>query len=291
MKTSTSSPIPETAALTLVLGGTGKTGHRVAQRLEERGRPFRLGSRACSPTFDWAEPGTWDPALDGVDAVYLSYAPDLAVPGAPGTIEAFVRRARSRGVRRVVLLSGRGEPVARHCEEIVERSGLSWTVIRASWFDQNFSEGAFVDMVLSGVVALPAGDVREPFVDVDDIADVAVAALVEDGHDGEIYEVTGPDALTFAEAVAEIASASHRDILYQQIPHADFTAGIARAGAPGDIAWLLDYLFSSVLDGRNSRACNGVQRALGREPKSFRDYARRTAAAGVWTDASAVRAA
>ena len=181
-----------------------------------------------------------------------------------------------------MLLSGRGEEEAQLCERVVQDAGVEWTIVRASWFNQNFSEGEFLGMIMDGVITLPAADIPEPFVDVDDIADVAVAALTEDGHNGEIYEVTGPRMLTFAEVAKEISAAAGRKIQYIQIPREAFAAGIAESGAPEDIAWLLDYLFSTVLDGRNAYVCDGVQRALGREPTDFTEYARRIAASGVW---------
>ena len=268
--------------LTLVLGGTGKTGRRVVERLASRGVPTRVGSRSADPSFDWNEQSTWDAALDGVTAAYVSYVPDLAIPGATDAVGSFVERAVEHGVRRLVLLSGRGEEEAQECERIIQRPDIEWTVVRCSWFCQNFSEGEFLDMVLAGEITLPAGEVGEPFVDADDIADVAVAALTEEGHTGQIYELTGPRCLTFAEAVEEIASATGREIRYIQIPHEAFAAGIAESGAPDDIAWLLDYLFSTVLDGRNAYICDGVQRALSREPRDFADYAREAAATGVW---------
>jgi uncharacterized protein YbjT (DUF2867 family) len=271
-----------TEGLTLVLGGTGKTGRRVVERLAHRRVPTRVASRSANPSFDWNDQSSWDAVLDGVTAAYVSYAPDLAIPGATDSIRAFVERAVEKGVQRLVLLSGRGEVEAQLCESIVQDAGIEWTVVRASWFNQNFSEGEFLDMVLAGAITLPAGGVPEPFVDVDDIADVAVAALHEDGHDGQIYELTGPRCLTFSEAVGEIASATGREIQYIQIPHEAFAAGIAESGAPDDIAWLLDYLFSTVLDGRNAHVCDGLQRALGREPTDFAEYARRIAATGVW---------
>jgi uncharacterized protein YbjT (DUF2867 family) len=272
----------QSKGLTLVLGGTGKTGRRIVERLANRGFPTRVASRAAHPTFDWNEQSTWDAVLEEVTAVYLSYAPDLAIPGATNSIQAFVKKAVEHGVQRLVLLSGRGEEEAQLCERIVRDAGIEWTVVRASWFNQNFSEGEFLDMILNGEITLPAGDVPEPFVDADDIADVAVAALTEDGHTGEIYELTGPRMLTFAEAVDEIARASGREIRYIQIPPEAFAAGIAESGAPADIAWLLDYLFSTVLDGRNAYICDGVQCALGREPTDFAEYAQRTASTGVW---------
>jgi uncharacterized protein YbjT (DUF2867 family) len=186
----------------------------------------------------------------------------------------------------LVLLSGRGEEEAQACELIIQRPEIEWSVVRCSWFSQNFSEGEFVDMVLAGEIALPAGDVGEPFVDVDDIADVAVAALSEDGHAGQVYELTGPRLLTFAEAVDEISEAAGRAIQYIQIPHDAFAAGIAEAGLPEDTAWLLNYLFSTVLDGRNASLGDGVQKALGREPRDFADFCRAAATSGVWNPPS-----
>ncbi|MEE4209892.1 MAG: NAD(P)H-binding protein [Parvularcula sp.] len=267
---------------TLVLGGTGKTGRRVAERLKAQGRDVRIGSRAAIPSFDWDNEAGWDACLDGAAAVYITYSPDLAMPGAADAIEALVHRSRRKGVGKLVLLSGRGEREAQACERIVQGAGLDWTIVRASWFNQNFSEGAFIDMVLSGAITLPAGHTPEPFVDVDDIADVVTAALTEDRHNGQIYEVTGPRLMTFADVAEDLSRATGRDIAYVDVPHDAFMAGIASSGAPEEVAWMLDYLFSTVLDGRNAHITDGVERALGRPPKDFTDYARQTAASGVW---------
>ncbi|MFE9325796.1 NAD(P)H-binding protein [Nocardia sp. NPDC052278] len=272
--------------LILVTGGTGKTGRRVATRLRQAGHPIRIGSRAAEIPFDWADRSTWTPALFGVDAVYIAFQPDLAVPGAPETIRAFTNAAKVNGVRKLVLLSGRGEPEAVACEQIVQGSGPDWTIVRCSFFAQNFSEGAFLEYVLTGEVALPNGDVPEPFVHADDIADVAVAALTEDGHSGELYELTGPRSLTFSEAVAEIASATGREVAFIPISRTDFVAALTEYQVPADVVSLLDYLFGTILDGRNSKTADGVQRALGRAPKDFRDYADETAATGIWNISS-----
>jgi uncharacterized protein YbjT (DUF2867 family) len=277
--------------ITLVLGGTGKVGRRIVEQLASRGIPTRAASRSATPAFDWDDHGTWDAAFDNVSAAFISFAPDLAVPGAPETIRALVDKAVTNGVKRLVLLSGRGEEEAQRCENIVLNSSIDSTIVRASWFDQNFSEGEFLDMVLTGAVTLPAGDVAEPFIDVNDIADVAVAALTEDGHAGQVYEVTGPRLMTFTQAVAEIARASGREVQYIQIPREAFMAGVAESGAPDDMAWLLDYLFTTVLDGRNAYLCDGVQRALGREPTDFAEYARRVADSGAWNTSSAHQSA
>jgi uncharacterized protein YbjT (DUF2867 family) len=272
--------------ITLVLGGTGKTGRRVAERLRALGRRIRVGARSSSPRFDWNDQGTWPSALVDVTAVYIAFAPDLAVPGATETIRAFTELAVNAGVQRLVLLSGRGEEEARACEHIVQEAGVPWTIIRAGWFSQNFSEGAFLDMVKAGIIALPAGPVPEPFIDADDIADVATAALTEAGHEYEVYEVTGPRLLTFADVAREISQASGREVRFVQIDQGAFNRAICESGADAEYAWLLNYLFGTVLDGRNACLCDGVQRALGRAPKDFADFCRATAASGSWSQAA-----
>lgn len=268
--------------ITLVIGGTGKTGKRVADRLIQKGHKVRIGSRSTAPAFDWDDEAGWDAALDGVSNIYITYSPDLAMPGATDAISALVWRAKLQGAKRLVLLSGRGEKEAQACEQIVQGSGLEWTIVRASWFNQNFSEGAFIDMVLSGTITLPAGDTPEPFVDVDDIADVAAAALVEDGHHGKVYEVTGPRLMSMVDIAADLSAAIGRKIEFVDVPHDAFIDGLAGSGVPKDVVWMLDYLFSTVLDGRNAHLTDGVERALGRLPKDFADYARDVAATGVW---------
>ena len=275
---------------TLVLGGTGKTGRRVAERLFAQGVPTRIGSRSGRPGFDWEDRSTWAPVLQGVRSAYISYYPDLAIPGAAETVGSFAELAVQRGVRRLVLLAGRGEPDAEAAEEAVRTSGAELTVLRATWFAQNFSEDYWRDSILSGEVALPAGQVPEPFVDVDDIADVAVAALTDERHIGALYELTGPRLLTFADAVDEIARATGRELHYVPVSLEDFAAAAAAQGVAPEMIELLTYLFSEVLDGRNAHLADGVRRALGREPRDFSDYARDAAASGAW-DPGSIRAA
>lgn len=267
---------------TLVLGGTGKTGRRVAERLTARGLPLRIGSRSGEPPFDWQDQATWAPTLRNVGAVYLTYYPDLAVPGAVDAIRSFVELATASGIQRLVLLSGRGEEEAQRAEQVLQDSGADWTILRCSWFSQNFSENYLRDPVVSGEVVLPVGDVGEPFVDADDIADVAVAALTEDRHVGQLYELTGPRLLTFAEAVGEIARATGREIRYVQVSPDQYASALEEIDLPAEFVWLVNYLFTTVLDGRNAHLTDGVQRALGREPRDFTDYARDAANAGVW---------
>ncbi|MFE4330413.1 MULTISPECIES: NmrA family transcriptional regulator [unclassified Streptomyces] len=268
----------------LVTSGTGKTGRRVVERLAARGVPVRAGSRSGEVRFDWADESGWAPALRGADAAYVTYYPDLAAPGAPEAMAAFGRIAAENGVRRLVLLSGRGEPQAVAAEESLRSSaaGAELTVVRSAFFAQNFSEGAMLDGVLGGEVVFPAGGTAEPFVDVDDLADVVVAALTEDGHAGAVHELTGPRLLTFDEVVSEIASATGRAVRYLPVSGAKYAQMLERYGVPGPEAGFLAGLFTMLLDGHNATVTEGVKQVLGRDPKDFGAFARAAAQAGAW---------
>ena len=279
---------PTTQQPTLVLGGTGKTGRRIVQRLQAAGRPVRVGTPSATPPFDWTDEATWPAALDGVGSVYVTYYPDLAVPGAAEAVAAFADLAVARGVRRLVLLSGRGEAGARRGEQALQQSGADWTIVRSAFMAQNFSESFFLEPVRAAEVAFPAAeDLAEPFIDADDIADVAVAALTGDGHVGQLYEVTGPRLLGWAQAVAEIAAAAGRPIRYLPVSLEEYASLLIENQVPADYVKMLTDVFTEVLDGRNAYLSDGVRRALGREPRDFADYARAAAATGVWSDPAA----
>jgi uncharacterized protein YbjT (DUF2867 family) len=274
----------DNAQTTLVVGGTGTTGRRVAARLTALGRPVRIGTRSSSPRFDWDDADTWAPALDGVSAAYLTYSPDLGMPEAAGRIRRFAELARSFGVRRLVLLAGRGQHGHAPAERAVQESGMEWTVVRSSWFAQNFSEGFLADLVADGTVAVPAGDSVAPFVDVDDLADVVVAALTEDGHDGEVYELTGPRLLGFADAVAEISRARGADVVYVPVAEADYAAALAAEGTPAALTEVLREVFAELRAGDSASTTDDVERVLGRPPRDFAAFA--ATAGGAWSSAA-----
>ncbi|NKY96960.1 SDR family oxidoreductase [Nocardiopsis alborubida] len=266
----------------LVTGGTGMTGRRVTRLLRERGTDVRVGSRSGEPRFDWHEPATWDAVLEGATSVYLCYHPDLAFPGASETVAAFASRAARNGVRRAVLLSGRGEEGAERAEHAVRAVFPGLTVLRCSVFAQDFSESFLLGPVLEGTVALPVPDVSEPFVDLDDVAEIAARALTEDGHGGELYELTGPRSLTFTEATRLIGEAAGYPVACRCVPPQDFVAGAVAAGLPAEVAHGLTELFGEILDGRNAEPADGVEKALGRPAADFTGYVRRAGASGVW---------
>jgi len=241
----------------------------------------RAASRSGETCFDWQDEETWAPALAGVDAVYITYYPDLAFPGAADTVGAFADLAVRNGVRRLVLLSGRGEEGARRAEVRVETSGADWTIVRCAFFNQNFSE-TFVDAVRHNVLTMPGGDTAEPFLDAEDIADVVVAALTDDRHIGQLYELTGPRLLTLADAADELSTAMGREVQYVPVTPEEYASELVTHGMPKEEAEPISELIAEVLDGRNSYLTDGVRRALGRPPRDFADYARDTAATGVW---------
>jgi uncharacterized protein YbjT (DUF2867 family) len=277
-----SDPVDLPATTILVTGGTGKTGSRVAERLAAGGHDVRIGSRSAAVPFDWHDRATWPAAVRGVRAAYLAYAPDLSFPGAAETVGELATFAADHGVQHLVLLSGRGEGGAQTAERLVQRAGTTWTIVRAAVFAQNFSEGAFVDQVRDGAVALHVADVPEPFVDVEDVADVAVEALTDERHAGVVHELTGPQLLTFAEALEIVGRAIGRPVVYVRVGAGELLEGMVAAGVPADDAGHLVALFGEILDGRGSVVTDGVQRALGRPARDFAGYVARAAASGAW---------
>ncbi|MFE0044832.1 NmrA family NAD(P)-binding protein [Streptomyces albireticuli] len=266
----------------LVLGASGKTGSRVLTRLTSLGHSVRAASRSGATRFDWADRTTWAPALAGVEAVYIVPTETLGLPERAD----FVAAAKEAGVRRLVQLSVRGidEDGVPPTEAAVRESGLEWTILRPCWFAQNFAAADFfLPEVLAGEVSTPAGDGREPFIDAEDIADVAVAALTADGHDGRTYELSGPETLSFAEALALIGEAAGRDVRHRHVPPAVYVENLTGAGIPRDDAEAVAGFLDGIGEGADDFLSDGVRQALGREPRSFRDYVRATAATGVWS--------
>lgn len=244
--------------------------------------PVRVASRSTSPAFNWNDRSTWPAAFEGMKAVYIAYQPDLAVPGAAGDISAIIELAKKTGIGKIVLLSGRGEQEAQACEQIVIKGGIDHTILRCSWFFQNFSESVFQEPLQAGLLALPAGDVKEPFVDADDIADVAVAAFTDRKHSNLLYELTGPRLLSFREVTEEVARATGRDIRYQDITIGEYVNSLKGYGLPDEYVQFIEYLFTELFDGRNASLTSGVQEALNRTPTDIKVFIRNNLPSGVW---------
>lgn len=266
----------------LVLGSTGKTGKRVVSRLQQLQLSFREGSRKATPSFNWDNPTNWSDVFNEIESVYITFQPDLAVADAYEKIKLLVEIAKLNKVKKLVLLSGRGEKEAEVCEQLIMNSGLDWTIVRASWFMQNFSENFLLDSILNNHVVLPTTQSLEPFVDADDIADVVVAALTDAVHSKKIYELTGPELLSFEAATQQIALTLNRKITYTEVSIEDYCSILKENEIPEDYIGLINYLFTELFDGRNQSICNDIESVLGRKATSFKEYITKTITTGIW---------
>ncbi|MDQ0948805.1 uncharacterized protein YbjT (DUF2867 family) [Streptomyces phaeochromogenes] len=266
----------------LVTGASGKTGRQVAESAKAAGFGVRAASRSSEVRFDWYDSSTWTEALRGADAAYLAYTPDIGAPGAAENIAALARQAQELGVRRLVMLSARGERQAEPAERALRESGAGWTVVQADWFFQNFSEGLLLEGVRSGEFVFPAGEVKVPFIDTRDLADVVVKALTDSSYAGRTLEITGARLLSFREAMAEISAAAGREIRYVPVSTKEYGAILAGFGLPPEEVAFMEEVFDGLLDGGNARSTETVRQVLGRAPRDFTDFARELAATGVW---------
>lgn len=275
----------------LIVGKTAKTGLRVERGLQALGYTTRGVGRSTSPAFDWEDPTTWRAALEGAESAYITFYPDLAIPTAEQTIRHFITTAKEVGLRHLVLLSGRGEQGAERSEAALANSGLDWNVVRSSWFMQNFSEGFMIEGILNGELMLPAGDIVEPFIDIDDIAEVAIAALTRPELRNRLFEVSGPRALTFAQCAEEISAVVGYPVKFTRITIEEFLKGLRDQGLPGEMLWLMHELFTVVFDGRNANPAKGVEEALGRPATDFSEYLQKVVASGAWERSGLLRQA
>lgn len=262
----------------LVLGGTGKTGRRVAAALRTGGHAVRTAARSGADVgFDWDVAESRQAALRGVDRVYLMLAPGATDPS---PIHAFLEQARDAGVRHVTALSARGveaapEDVPLRAMELALAAGthLTWTVLRPSWFMQNYTEGNFAAYVEAGVLSLPLGDGAEAFIDAEDIAAVAAATLIDpDAHAGKAYDLTGPEALTQTEVAQRLTDALGRKVTYEDAEPAAWEAGLRSAGVPDGQVERLVMLTETIRSGNGAPANGTVRAATGREPRSFTTF-------------------
>jgi uncharacterized protein YbjT (DUF2867 family) len=274
----------------LILGGQGKTGRRVAERLTSQQVPVRLASRSSEQRFDWYDDSTWSAAVAGIDTAYL--APPV---GPMGLTQAgkFIKQAAAEGLRRVVLLSGRGvgSPGREFAvyrggldlEYAVKDSGADWTIVRPSWFAQGFSEDFLYDYVMAGQIRVSAGDGAEPWIDVNDVAEVMTAALLDTKHVGRAYSLSGPRTLTLTQVAAELSDAIGRPIGYVALEPEQFVAELVRYGVPQEDAESVRDLFAVIRNHRSEYTSDGVQQVLGRAPRDFSDWARTVAQTGAWS--------
>jgi len=273
----------------LVLAATGKTGRRVADLLAEKPVNVRAASRSSSHhPFNWNNRATWRPALEGVDAAYVVDRQDQSGHwDAEANLAEFIGLAASLGVRRLVVLQARvfervGDKLLIAGEQTVRESGTEWTILRPNWFTQNYDEGVLLKDVRAGELRLPAGDAVEPWIDAGDIAEVAVEALLNEGHAGQIYELSGPRALSIADVAEEISQATGRTVRYFPNTPEQHIARLLGRGVPIDYATFVCDLVGQMRSGRGAAVTDTVERVTGRPPRDFTDFAKAAAATGVW---------
>ncbi|MCG8926139.1 NAD(P)H-binding protein [Lentzea sp. CC55] len=260
----------------LVVGATGKTGRRVVRSLETRGITVRKASRSTG--FDWNDTTTWKPFLEGADAVYL-IAPEDPAAAAP-----FTDLATTAGVRRLVLLSGRGldeTPPAlfegmRAAEAALRASTATWTILRANNFTQNFSEEVWQAEVEAGTLSLPVDDTPEPFVDVADIAEAAALALTTDDHHGRTYNLSGPEPVTFDTALAKISAATGRTTTLTRLTPDEYAQHLRAQGVPDEVVTELNMLYEGMRAGVLATPTTDLETLLGRPATSFDTYVAET---------------
>ncbi|GAA3080694.1 uncharacterized protein YbjT (DUF2867 family) [Kribbella aluminosa] len=271
----------------LILSGKGKTGRRVAAQLDARGVPYRLASRSSEQPFDWYDESTWADAVRGTTTAYL--APPV---GPTGLAQAgrFIQQAD--GLRRVVLLSGRGVGSSGRdfavydgqleLESVVQASGLDWTIVQPAWFAQGFSEDFLRYDVLAGQIRLSAGAGGEAWIDTDDVGDVMTTALLDETYAGQVLAISGPRVLTMTEIAGELTAATGRPIEYVDLDPSTHVAELREQGLPPEDAEAVRDLFTVIRNHRSEYVSDGVERVLGRPARDFTDWARETAKTGVW---------
>jgi uncharacterized protein YbjT (DUF2867 family) len=271
-------------ATALILGGSGRTGSRVARNLAQRGIGTRTAARhGADIRFDWDDPAAHANALSGVDRVYL-VTPVLRVSYAD-QVAAFLDLAETAGVRHVTFLSTYNADRAPHGIDIAAveanlaaRQAITHSVLRPAWVMQNFTDDHLP--VVDGVITAPSGGGAEAFVDADDIAAVGAETLLHPGvHAGARYTLTGPQALTFDAVAAIIAAAAGRPVSYNDIDQEAWISGALTVGVPADYAVMLRWLTGAIIAGNGSVPADDIEKVTGRPPVTFRAFAERNARA------------
>lgn len=273
----------------LILGGKGKTGRRVVTQLEAKGVPVRLASRSSERRFDWYDETTWPGIISGIHTAYL--APPV---GPSGLAQAcrFVEQAAADGLRRVVLLSGRGVgspgrefavyESSLDLEQALKSSGADWTIVQPAWFMQGFSEDFLREYVLAGEIRVSAGTGAEAWIDTDDVGDVMTTALLDESYVGQTLAISGPRTLTMTEIADELTTATGRKISYVDLDPEAHVAELIEQGLTPEDADAVRDLFAVIRNHRSEYVSDGVEQILGRAPRDFTDWARETAKTGVW---------
>jgi len=268
--------------LTIITAPHSKTGKRVVNLFNKAGLAYRGASRTSEVPFDWTQPETWIDTLHSANAIYIVLPPDLAFSGLPEILKRFLKFCSAKRLKKIVLLSGRGEEEALKCEQLTLSCGIPATVVRASWFSQNFSEGMFQEEIQKGEIVVPVKEVKEPFVDAEDIAEVVFRALTETGHANKVYELTGPELLSFEDVAHRFSQQLGKPVKASYVPIDEYLAMLHQANIPIEEIEVIKFLYMELLDGRNERLAFGVEEALGRKSASITQFIDRHKTTDLW---------
>jgi len=280
----------------LVTGATGLNGSELVRRLSAKGIPSRALTRnlakaqslASLPHVevvegDMAHPDSLAAALRGIERAMLISSSD---PAMLDVQSSFIDAARKAGVKHVVKLSGiipeldspfRFARMHAEIEKRLEASGLAFTHLRAGEFMPSYFRQV-PSIVARGILALPMADARIASIDIGDVAEVAIAVLTTDGHEGKIYPLTGPEALSMAEVAEKLSVVTGKAIRYVDVPPEEARQARLAAGFPPYLAEGLDELFAERRKGKESRVWPTIEEVFGWKPTSFDEFANRNAA-------------
>ncbi|EKO3500919.1 SDR family oxidoreductase [Vibrio fluvialis] len=264
----------------LVLGASGHVGQPLVAELLANGEQVKAASRsgqafgaAEGVVFDFADPTTFDAAFDGVDRAYVM------LPGgyveSKALLEPVIQAAAERNVK-VVFQSVLGVDADdsipyRQVEIALENSGVPYVILRPNWFADNFHTywKAGIDQ---GVIGVPAGEGKSSFIDVRDIASSAAAALTTNRFDNQAFNLTGPEALSYAQAAQKISEALGKPVAYQAMEEGAFCDLLKSVGVPADYAEFLTSIFYPVREGWTAGVSDAVATLTGKAPRSLDEY-------------------
>lgn len=269
----------------LLTGGTGKTGRRTARRLAANGHDVLLASRGGGAAeglpgirFDWGDPHTFDAALAEREAVYLLAPSD--VPTSLAAMQPLIDRALAKGIRRFVLLSAsslpKGGPMMGAVHAYLEDNVPEWTVLRPTWFMQNFSEQQHQPTIRDeGVIYSATGDGRVPFIDAEDIAAVAAEALTRRVAFNRDLILTGPQPLSYGDVAETIGATIGRPVRHANLTEAELARRFEAAGMEASYAAILAAMDTAIAGGSEDRLSPDVETATGKVPGAFANFAHR----------------
>lgn len=270
----------------LVTGATGTIGQALIKQLQTKNADFVAGVRNVEEAkkklpsvsnfveFDFSNSATYEGAVENIDSVFVLGPP--IVLNLEELVAPFLDFLKGKGINRVVYLSALGSENMKlltfhtTLTQKIKDDGFDYTILKPSFFAQNFKNYEWENITERGVVYVPAGTGKAGFVDVNDIAAVAAAALTEDGHSGKTYEITGPEILGYQDAANLLSEVMGKQIVYPNPTPEEFGATLKQAGAPDFIASYMIDVYSMILNNHVNVLSNHVEEVTGKKPTTLK---------------------